>query len=109
MTEQDIVRSQAMAIYGEGVRPTSIPTETALEIGRLLFSKGYRPINSYLVASDSELTVNDMLVEFDDQTRYIQSIREVLENKGGIIGPYYTTSDGEEFCPNGIAVWLPEV
>jgi hypothetical protein len=98
-----------MAIYGENVRPTTIPIETSLEIGRVLLSNGYRPIHSYLVASDSELTVKDILVEFDNQTRYIQSIREVLEDRGGIVGPYYTISDGEEFCPIGIAVWLPEV
>ncbi len=96
-------------VYSGETVPSLIPKEASLDIGRFLLTSGYKITAGYLIMGASKITVTGVLGEFDAQTRYQKSTRQDLESSRGIIGPYYTISNDEEFCPVGVAIWEPEL
>jgi hypothetical protein len=108
MPANEDIQRVADILYAEDAKPCDIPNDKAQEFGALLINNGFRIRYSYIVRSASELTVANMLSEFDKHTRYERSTTEVISEHGGIVGPYYSTSEGRVFCPIGVAVWMPK-
>ena len=107
MSETENIQTIIGNLYTESTKIREIPIKTAKKIGILLIQNGYQIKNSHVVGPNSEQTVGSSLTEFDNQLRYEKSIRDIIEEKGGVVGPYYVLNDDKEYCPYGIAVWLP--
>lgn len=84
-----------------------IDRATASNFGRLLVENGYRMEFGATIRVSSDLTLRSILKIIDHGVSYHRSIEEDLETGGRVLGPYYSQGDFDEFCPEGVAVWIP--
>jgi hypothetical protein len=92
--------------YAPNVAPRSIPKNNAIRLGRLLVQDDYKIAGSYVVERTSELVVSSMLRDLDKTSRNNPASSMLTDD--AIVGPYYTNTNGEEYCPIGIAIWQPK-
>ncbi len=103
------IREGLAKAYVEASAPTIDP-KTAKAYGQALLAAGYRMKSGLaleLVAGTP--TVRAMLREFPKAVWFSKmGDAEIIDQDGGIIGPYYMQDNDSEFCPEGsIGIWYP--
>ena len=103
LNEQDVIR-EAREIFRPNQVVAEIDQDQAREIGRELSDRQYRMIGANVIRAGSTDNVEALLWQIDHSHRYRDAL---VKNPNMLIGPYYQQFDGQDFCPQGIGVWLP--
>jgi hypothetical protein len=87
---------------------TEIPREEAIEVGKSLIETGYKMIGSYVIYKTNWQTVGNIIREFDRSTRN-DPLSSTSDNNDILVGPYYSNSKGDDYCPTGLGFWVSKI
>jgi hypothetical protein len=99
------LKANGQRLFGSSVRPADIPEQQRMLCGQYLWSEGFRMVSGYITRASSQLSVGQMLQEFQDQRRTGPSAHHGPELT--LVGPAYYRLEGKEWCPMGIGIWQP--